>query len=145
MIKPLPEQEKFDSQIRKLINDGDLETIAGFLRKNRSCISRALSPDRPDCKSPFFHTLEYLWAFDAMGKGQAGQVLSIISRNRMLWLPAPFIKADAGKCTSEIGKQLMDLMEKELDGASEDELLKEAIDIKEACDAKIAEILGRRH
>lgn len=145
MIKPPPDQYSFDREISGIISNGDITDLAGYLRKDRSTVSRTLSPDRPDCKSPFFGTIEYLWGLDAMGKGQAGQVVSIITRRRMLWLPAPYIKADAGKSTSKIGKELMDLMEKELDGASEDDLLKEAIDIKEACDAKIAEILSRRH
>lgn len=143
MLKPLPEQDIFDGEIRKIFDDGDIETIAGFLRKNRSCVSRTLSPDRPDCKSPFFHTLEYLWAMDAMGKGQSPQVLSVINRRRMLWLPAPVLKIDGGKALSKIGNELMDLMEKELAGSSKDELIKEAIEIKDAVDAKIAEILSR--
>ena len=79
MIKPLPDQHKFDSEIRDLFDDGDIETIAGYLRKGRTSVSRILSPDRPDYKSPFWETVEYLWSGDAMGKGQSDEALKIVT------------------------------------------------------------------
>lgn len=143
LLKPPPGQYEFDSEIHALIADGDLTTLAGFLRKDRSSVSRTLSPDRPDCKSPFFHTLEYLWSFDAMGKGQTDEIQKIVNRHRSLWLPAPVVRSDRAKTSSRIGKELMELFEKELAGETDHVLLKEAIDVRDAVNEKIDEILSR--
>lgn len=143
-LKPPPEQEAFEREIRLLFDDGDITNLARFLRKDRSTVSKSLNPDVPERKSTFFCTIENLWALDAMGKGQADRVQSVMTRHRSLWLPAPMVRTDPAKTTSKIGREVMDLVEKELTGCSDEDLLKEVLDIKDAVNEKIDEVLAKR-
>lgn len=144
MLQPLPDQQEFEREIRQLFNDGDWTTIGRFLRKDRSIISRAFSPDVPERKNPFFCSLEYLWTFDAMRDDLANQVLAITERERMKWLPPPIVVADPAKATANIGRQFAELIDAELSGKPIDVQLREAMDIKTAAEAKVEEILGRQ-
>lgn len=143
MLKPLPDKEEFEREIRNLLNDGDIEHTARYLQVERTGLSKALNPDVPDRHNPFWQVLSMLWAFDAQRDGLAESVIGGMLRRRSLWLPAPAVKLDGSKATSKIGKEVMDLVERELAGATKEELLKEADDIKKAVDAKIGEILAR--
>lgn len=144
MIRPLPDREQFEREVRDLLDDGDITSMSGYLMTKRTNISKEFSPNVPDCPSSFFRTLQRLWAFDAIGKGQADKVLGIITRERSMWLPAGVVQTEPGKTTSKIVKEVSDLIEKEMGGASDEVLISEAQDIKAAVDVKLMEILARR-
>ncbi len=144
MLEPLPEQNEFEREIREFLNDGDITHTARYLQMDRTQVSKMLNPDCPDRHNPFWLTLGLLWAFDAQRDHLADNVLDSIVRRRMQWLPRPVALMCPAKATSNIGAELMDLIEKELAGYPNDDLLKEAMDIRNAVEVKIQEILARR-
>jgi hypothetical protein len=143
MLKPLPDRQQFEREIRELLTDGDIVEVARYLKLDRSQTSRQFNPNVPERKNPFWCALEHFWCFDAIRPGLTERVQDIIVRYRLQWLPAPRIQRCAIEATSRIGREFMDLVEKELAGMPIDVQLKEALDIKAAVDAKVEEILAR--
>lgn len=144
MLEPLPDREEFESEIRDLLNDGDITHTARYLHLDRTALSKMLNPQVTERHNPFWLTLGCLWAFDARREGLADHVVGVIERRRMLWLPPPVSKTDPARSTANIVRELSDLIEKELKGCPDDELLKEAKDIAKAVEIKVDEILSRR-
>ncbi len=144
MLQPLPDREEFEREIRGLLSDGDITDSARYLQMGRTSLSKMLNPDVPERLNPFWMTLGLLWTFDAKGNGLAPQIECIMKRRRMLWLPKSVVESNAAHSTSRIGKELMDLIEKEMNGCTQGELLKEAVEIETAVKDKIKEILAKR-
>ncbi|MDQ3918117.1 MAG: hypothetical protein M3348_06530 [Acidobacteriota bacterium] len=48
-----PSQEEFESQLRDLFRNGDITSVAAWLGKNKSQISRQLNPEEPEQSDPF--------------------------------------------------------------------------------------------
>ncbi len=143
MLNPLPDKEIFETEISNLFIDGDITDYARYMQIGRTCLSKMLNPHCLERHNPFWLTTGALWASDAKGDGKADKILSLIQRNRALWLPAPVVRSDPAKATKKIGDELFELVEKELDGCSDEILLKEAGDVLEAARGKVDEILAR--
>lgn len=144
MLNPLPDREEFETSIHKLLPDGQIEESARYLQMGRTNLSKMLNPNVLERHNPFWLTTGLLWTFDARHDGLADEVLDKITTCRMGWLPAPVVKADPAKCTSKIGKELMQFIEKELAGEPDDVLIDELLDVDRAIKAKIDELRSRR-
>lgn len=144
MIKALPDQRQFESQIRELYGDGDITDVAERLEVGRTAVSKKLNPDQTAHRNPFFSTAKHLWALDSIGKRKiADEIWGIVCRARAMWLPAPQVIIDPAKSSSQIIREVAEFLEFELSGAPDDVLLKEIDDIRRAANAKFDEVLAR--
>ena len=145
MIKALPDQHKFESEIRDLYDEGDIAHVAMQLHVDRTTVSRALNPGETAHRNMFFTTAKHLWALDSIGKSNiAEDIFAILKRWRAWWLPANRVMTEPAKASSKIVREVAEFLEKELEGAPDEVLFKEADDILRAVEAKLDEIRFRR-
>jgi hypothetical protein len=144
MLKPPPDRYEFEKEIKALVpHDGDIGSLARYLQKDYSTVSRQFNPGCADRLNPLFAGTMALYAFDALRDGIGDQALAIVTRERRLWLPAPTTSTSAVKSTSHLLTEFNQLMSSELEGKSDEDQYKEADDVVRAAEAKRDEILAR--
>lgn len=146
-ILPPPERESFEREIKSLISDdGDITSIAGFVQRDASIVSKMFNPFSTEKWNPIYLFVLFLWAFDCLREGLADAILKIVVRERDKWtLQRTRILTNPADTTSNIGIQFSEFLKCELEGKSFDEQIKECVDIVEAAEAKKTELIERRN
>jgi hypothetical protein len=143
-VIPPPERETLEREIHDIV-DGDMSEIARLLQIDQSAISRAFNPYNNDRHNPIYQFILYLWAFDTLRMGLADEILNIVCREREKWLPTRKIAACPSRLTGNVGKQFMEAMEREMAGASHDELIKEWGDVERSAHEKVRSVIDQRN
>lgn len=143
-FSPLPDREEFEWKIRGIFDDGDIKYIAGLLQLGRTSFSKMLNPGEDDRHNPAWIILGILWGFDLKGTDQADELLRVIGVARAMWQPRRNIQPIAGKTAAEMGRAVVELLEQEVKGASEERQLEVCLSIRELVDKKADEIMAVR-
>jgi hypothetical protein len=145
-ITPAPDREKFEREIRAMLDDQNLSAVARLLQKDQSAVSKAFSPNVPDRHNPIYQFVLYLWAFDHLKNGLADNVLNIVIREREKWTHEPFRRIVCGaKLTANVGREYSEFVEKELSEADIDILINEMNDVVSAAEEKKRDLMTRRN
>lgn len=139
MLLPPPAQSDFEKELKNTIPEREQGTFARYLKKGGTYVSQMLSPDHPRQSIPF-RFIEWLWACDALSREVGDKTLSLVLRERGNWLTSdlrPMLALDSKHLTKSIGTEYCEALDKELNGATVDEQIKEYSDVIEAAELKI--------
>lgn len=109
MSRPLPPtQRDVETAQRDLFLNGDMKAVAAHLDVDRSYVSRLLSPDDPEHRSPFYALLRWIYACDMQREELGDGHIVLLSRFRSRWLPQ---QENAGQVPPEVSSSMFSFLQ----------------------------------
>lgn len=145
-LTPLPDRETFEREIHDLFRNGDLGTIARYLERGQSIVSKQFNPFTDEKHNIVFEFLKVLWAMDGTREGLADATLCAVIREREKWLGEMVIPIESdARLTKNILTEIGEFVEAELSGETWDEKIAECVDIEVAANKKKAALIAQRN
>lgn len=140
-----PDKEALEREIAALFHHNDFADIARLLQRDFSSISRAFSPTDDTRHNPIFQIVIHLWAFDQLRESLGDDVLAIVTRERDKWRHRKQSGKNSASLSGNVGRQLVEAMEKEIAGGDYNEQIKEWLDVEEAAREKKEHVMELRN
>lgn len=143
---PPPDKQDIELEVSSLFQTGDIKNIARYVQRDSGLVSKLLSANCDDKNNVVYFAILFLWAFDCIRRELGDAIVNIILRERAKWLVSDQKRAiSPAKLTSNVGKEYIKAIEKELSGAGYDEQIKEWMDVEMAARDKKQAVIDTRN